>query len=84
MEALKGKLFETIKTLWAQWESELNPHRVDEYSNTKKYVILYRTCKKAINLLDKQLTKANSAPSRTFEKLSPRTDSAGKGVHRLL
>jgi hypothetical protein len=50
VKALKGQLFKTIQTRWEQWESEINPHRLDEYSNTKKYRILYRICKAAVML----------------------------------
>lgn len=66
VKALKGQLFKTIQTRWEQWESEINPHRLDEYSNTKKYRILYRICKAAVNLLDKQLVKANLEPLEHF------------------
>ena len=66
VKALKGELFITVKTRWEQWESELNPHRVDSYTNTKKYAILYKLCKSAVRLLDRQLEKANKAPPESF------------------
>jgi hypothetical protein len=66
VRALKGELFKTIKTRSEQWESELNPHRIDDYTNTKKYLILYRLCKSAVKLLERQLTKANQEPLENF------------------
>jgi hypothetical protein len=66
VRALKGELFKTIKTRWEQWESELNPHRIDDYTNTKKYLILYRLFNSAVKLLDRQLAKANQEPLETF------------------
>jgi len=66
VKALKGELLNTVKTRWEQWESELHPHRVDGYKDTKKYAILYKLCKSAVNLLDKQLEKANKAPPESF------------------
>ena len=35
-------------------------------NHTKKYRILYRICKAAVNLLDKQLVKANLEPLEHF------------------
>ena len=66
LKALKGELFKTIKTRWEQWEIELNPQRIDDYTNTKKYLILYRLFNSAVKLLDRQLAKANQEPLETF------------------